>query len=54
MSEPVPSPCIKLCVVDPATGFCRGCCRTLAEIADWPTLNDDAKRTILAQLPARR
>ena len=31
----VPSPCISVCVMDPASGLCAGCYRTLAEIADW-------------------
>jgi uncharacterized protein len=54
VSDAVPSPCIKLCVVDPATGLCRGCRRTLAEIAAWPSLGDEAKRKILARVAARR
>ena len=29
----VPSPCTRVCVIDPVSGFCRGCLRTLDEIA---------------------
>ena len=29
------SPCIKVCVIDPASGLCTGCWRSLDEIAAW-------------------
>ncbi|HZB90507.1 MAG TPA: DUF1289 domain-containing protein [Stellaceae bacterium] len=55
MSEAPPlSPCIAVCVLDSATGYCRGCFRTIDEIAHWPALAPEAKRRILAALPARR
>jgi predicted Fe-S protein YdhL (DUF1289 family) len=47
------SPCIRRCALDPASGLCRGCRRSLAEISAWPTLDDAAKRRILADLPKR-
>lgn len=50
----VPSPCIDVCTMDAATGWCAGCFRTLDEIATWGALDDRAKRAVLAQLPARR
>jgi predicted Fe-S protein YdhL (DUF1289 family) len=31
----IETPCIKVCVVDPDTGFCIGCGRTRGEIAGW-------------------
>jgi len=40
--------------MDDATGLCVGCLRTLDEIAAWSVLDDDARRTVLASLPARR
>ena len=49
----VPSPCISVCVMDADGVLCTGCFRTLAEIAAWGTLDADAKRRILAALPAR-
>ncbi|MBL8539135.1 MAG: DUF1289 domain-containing protein [Betaproteobacteria bacterium] len=52
-SEGVPSPCIKVCVIDPDTGWCLGCRRSLDEIAGWPEFSDDEKRAVLASLPAR-
>jgi len=50
----VASPCISVCVMVPATGLCSGCLRTLDEIASWSALDDDARRAIVAKLPARR
>lgn len=55
MSEAPPlSPCIAVCVLDPATGYCRGCLRTIDEIAGWVSFADDEKRRILAALATRR
>ncbi|MBL8535358.1 MAG: DUF1289 domain-containing protein [Betaproteobacteria bacterium] len=50
----MPSPCIKVCVMDDATGLCRGCLRTLDEIAYWSSYTADERRAVLARLPARR
>jgi predicted Fe-S protein YdhL (DUF1289 family) len=41
-------------MLDSASGYCRGCWRSMAEIAAWPALGDGDKRRILAMLPARR
>jgi len=40
--------------MDPQTGYCRGCQRTLDEIARWSEMNDAERETVLAQLAARR
>ena len=48
------SPCISVCVMDPSTGLCSGCLRTLDEIARWSAIDDDARRAIVAKLPSRR
>jgi uncharacterized protein len=48
------SPCIGVCLMDPATRTCRGCLRTIAEIARWYEAGADEKRAILARLAARR
>ena len=37
-----------------ATGLCRGCYRTLDEIARWGTMSDAEHAAVLAALPARR
>lgn len=50
---PIASPCIGVCVMDPESGYCRGCCRTLGEIASWPELTNSEKRAVLAALKAR-
>ena len=49
----VPSPCISVCVMDADGVLCTGCFRPLDEIAAWGMLDADAKRRILAALPAR-
>ena len=30
-----PSPCLGICIMDPRTRQCRGCLRTVEEIAAW-------------------
>jgi predicted Fe-S protein YdhL (DUF1289 family) len=50
----VPSPCINVCRIDEASGWCEGCLRTLDEIAAWATLDDTGKRFIWQQLRGRR
>ncbi|MCY7370783.1 MAG: DUF1289 domain-containing protein [Polaromonas sp.] len=45
-SEAVPSPCISLCRVDPHTGWCDGCLRTLDEISEWSRLDEAGKRRV--------
>jgi predicted Fe-S protein YdhL (DUF1289 family) len=50
----VPSPCVNICRMDAATGWCEGCQRTLPEIAAWGGLSDADKRAVWALLPARR
>lgn len=47
------SPCTKVCVLDAASGLCRGCGRTGDEIATWGTLPEPARRAIMAGLEAR-
>ncbi len=52
--QPVASPCTSVCSMDAASGFCRGCLRTLDEIAQWSRLDEAGKRAVLARLPPRR
>jgi predicted Fe-S protein YdhL (DUF1289 family) len=49
----IESPCLKICVMEPGSKLCRGCGRTLEEIAAWSTLTDVERRRIMAGLPAR-
>jgi predicted Fe-S protein YdhL (DUF1289 family) len=50
----VSTPCIKVCVIDPATGLCRGCLRTLGEIAAWGGMAEAERRAVMARLPERQ
>jgi len=47
------SPCINVCTYDPEAGLCRGCGRTLEEIAGWLSMSDEERRRIMAELPER-
>jgi predicted Fe-S protein YdhL (DUF1289 family) len=51
---PIASPCINVCQMDAATGWCAGCLRSLDEIAAWSRLDDASKRAVCATLPQRR
>jgi predicted Fe-S protein YdhL (DUF1289 family) len=50
----VPSPCIGVCRIDEATGWCAGCWRTLDEIAAWGTSDDATRRRIWQAIEARQ
>ena len=47
------SPCIRHCTLDPETGICVGCGRTLQEIGNWSRYTDDERQAIVAVLPDR-
>ena len=48
------SPCISVCQMDPMTGYCIGCTRTIDEIRDWIISNPDERHAILAKIAERR
>lgn len=50
----LPSPCINLCQMDPASGLCRGCFRTLDEITAWARSDDARQAEILSAVATRR
>ena len=50
----IPSPCIGVCRLDPASGLCTGCMRTLDEIAAWPAAGEAERLAIVERLRARR
>ena len=55
-ANPLPeieTPCVKVCVVDPETGFCIGCGRTRLEIGSWLGLSPAQRRDIMAELKVR-
>ena len=54
MSTSLPSPCIDVCRMHAATGWCEGCCRTLDEIAAWSALDEAARCAVCAELVLRR
>ncbi|MCY0095538.1 DUF1289 domain-containing protein [Hoeflea ulvae] len=49
----IKSPCILVCSMDLASGYCFGCGRTRDEIAGWIDFTPEARRQVMAELPAR-
>ena len=49
----VPTPCVGVCRMNGATGWCEGCLRTLDEIALWSQLIDRDKLAVWKVLPQR-
>ncbi|MGH6771820.1 MAG: DUF1289 domain-containing protein [Xanthobacteraceae bacterium] len=49
----VVSPCNKVCTVDPISGLCVGCGRSLKEIEGWLRFSDHERRRIMGELPQR-
>jgi len=46
----IPSPCVQVCQLDPVSNVCRGCQRTLREIADWMDMSPQEKKAVLARI----
>ena len=54
MNQPaIETPCVKICVVDPETGFCIGCGRTRGEIGGWLGMSVEQRRDLMSTLPDR-
>ncbi|WP_347338215.1 DUF1289 domain-containing protein [Variibacter gotjawalensis] len=51
--QPIISPCVKICVLDPDSKMCLGCGRTIGEIGNWSRLTDEERRRIMDELPDR-
>lgn len=49
-----PSPCINVCRMDPRTGLCEGCFRTIEEIAQWCTATEETKRAVWKEIRRRQ
>ena len=49
----IETPCIAVCMIDPGSGLCYGCGRTLPEIARWHRIERAERLAIMACLPAR-
>jgi hypothetical protein len=48
------SPCTKDCKIDPASGLCRGCLRTIDEIVRWGGADEAEQARTLAAVAQRR
>ena len=53
MSE-VASPCTSVCRMDPRSGWCEGCLRSIDEIVAWGAQDDATRRAVLLGLRPRR
>jgi len=51
--DEVPSPCIAACELGTDT-LCRGCLRTVGEIANWGAMDASERKRVLASLGRRR
>ena len=49
----IESPCTNICTLEPRTGFCLGCGRTIDEIAHWTTMSAAERARVMGELPAR-
>jgi uncharacterized protein len=49
----IETPCIKICVIEPETGFCIGCGRTRGEVAGWIGMASEERLRIMGTLPER-
>lgn len=49
----LPSPCVSVCRMSPASGLCEGCLRSLEEIAAWSRMGDEGKRLVWRGILAR-
>jgi uncharacterized protein len=47
------SPCTKICSLDPVSGLCFGCGRTLQEIEGWSALSAAERTQLMAELAGR-
>jgi predicted Fe-S protein YdhL (DUF1289 family) len=50
----IDSPCIKVCVMNDAIGLCRGCYRTLDEIARWSQMTDEERLQVIESTVRRK
>jgi len=50
----VQSPCVEICQLDPVSGMCLGCFRTMDEIASWIELTDIEKQSVLFNAQKRK
>lgn len=53
MARDIWSPCIKVCLVDPAHRMCVGCFRKLEELGRWTKFTDAEREAVRGQLARR-
>ncbi len=51
---PVASPCVLVCLYDKGLDACRGCFRSLDEIAHWSIYDPSEQRAVLERVAERR
>ena len=51
--QEIESPCIKVCVIEPESGLCLGCYRSIAEITGWSRMAPADRSDIINALPDR-
>jgi uncharacterized protein len=49
----IESPCNRVCTLDPASGLCLGCGRSLDVIARWTRMTDAERERVVAELGRR-
>jgi predicted Fe-S protein YdhL (DUF1289 family) len=49
----IETPCLKICALEPGSMLCRGCGRTVTEIAGWGAMSVSERRRVMALLPDR-
>jgi len=52
-SPRIPSPCIRICILEPMTGLCIGCGRSMQEIGAWGSMAPQRRKDIMRALSAR-
>jgi hypothetical protein len=48
------TPCVDNCEIDRQSGLCRGCGRTIPEIAGWASMSSAERRRIMSELADRK
>ena len=51
--NPIPSPCIQICVIHPAERICTGCLRSIDEITRWSRMTNAERIAVMDDLPDR-
>jgi predicted Fe-S protein YdhL (DUF1289 family) len=54
MAGAAPSPCTSVCRMDPQSGLCEGCLRTIDEIVQWATASEEQKRSVWRAIVRRK